>query len=64
MCDSESDQLGNTSEEEISDNARPVVGRVIGNAIDLPEHLQALHTSSSEALSEEQQAALIELLLK
>jgi len=37
---------------------------VSGNAIDLPEHLQALYMSSSAALSKEQQLALIELLLK
>lgn len=64
MCDSESDQLGSTSEDESSENTKPMVGRVTENAIDLPEHLQALYTSSSEALSEEQQAALIELLQK
>lgn len=62
MCNSESDQLGSASEEEDSETSRSTVGRVTGNAIDLPEHLQAL--ASSEALSEEQQVALIELLLK
>lgn len=60
----ESGQQKSVPEGEGNDVATPMVGRVTRNAVDLPEHLQALYTSSSEILSGEQQGTLIELLLK
>lgn len=47
-----------------SETAGPMIGWMVRNAVDLPEHLKKLYTSSSEALSWHQQEKLGELLLK
>lgn len=59
MSDAESEQIQSSSEEERIEAVKPQIGRVAVSSTDLPEHL---FTASSEALSEDQQERLIELL--
>lgn len=62
--DLDDDQQPTMAVEENSHTDGPKVGRVVKNALDLPEHIQDLYTTSSEALSEYQQVRLIKLFLK